>query len=148
MDLVLSRINEQSMACWQNKWSSGNLGRLCYSIVPEIDDRPWFAGLRGLLSRREIVLGGRIMSNHYGLNAHLNRIGITYTAMCPECNEYLNIDHVLFRCPANAAGRHELVSSCFELTGSRDICALAVERKRNSSFRAIEKFCRTNNVRF
>ncbi|GAB0087203.1 hypothetical protein DMENIID0001_014850 [Sergentomyia squamirostris] len=148
LDLVLSRITEQVLARWQGDWSSGNLGRLCFSILPEIEDRPWFASLRGALSRREIVLGSRIMSNHYGLNAHLHRIGITDTPMCTGCDEYLDVDHALFRCPAYAEGRRELIGKCFGMTNSRDICASAIEFKRSSAFRAIENFCRSINLKF
>ena len=63
---------------WQQYWSEDALGRHRHSILPNVNIHPWFRGLKG--GRSFIRAMSRLISNHYGLNAHLIMTLTTYCA--------------------------------------------------------------------
>lgn len=81
---------------WQQAWMEGEMGRLTFSMFPEISLTPWFK--KGDYSRQEIVFINRIAANHYRRNAHLNRIEIVESPLCDCGQDYDTIDHAVWRC--------------------------------------------------
>lgn len=98
---------------WQELWTSGTLGRFCFSIVPKILLVPWFDKFDQYLSRVEIRLISRIVSNHVCLSGHLSRINIIDSPICEFCNDntYETPDHILFHCTTFENNRHTFIQT-------------------------------------
>lgn len=96
---------QNALASWQRKWSEGELGRWLHSIIPTVTTKPWFKGMD--VNRNFIKDMSRLMSNHYSLDAHLHRIGLTSSNVC-ECKQgYHDIEHVVWSCEKYQTARQQ-----------------------------------------
>ena len=82
------------------------------------------------LNRRSIACLNRIIAIHTCLKDHLNRINLVDSHLCPECEVYKTIDHVVFSCPNYELYRPRLLqnvqSSISTSVSVRDCIAVAV----------------------
>lgn len=106
----VSRWRGEAQESWQHRWSEGTLGRFCYSVLPQVQSKPWFAKMDGTLGRQVIVTFSRISANHNLLKNHINRMHIIDSPLCEHCSSYETVDHVLWFCPAYSQGRPELIN--------------------------------------
>lgn len=91
-------LNSRNSAIWQHRWHSGDLGRFCYSVTPNIKIMALFKKCYRPLCRTTLRTTLRIVANHYTLNLnHLHRFNITDTALC-QCGQYQTVDYILFAC--------------------------------------------------
>lgn len=81
---------------WQTQWNNSEKGRMCHSILPKIQPKPWYKGT--YLDRPTIVFWNRIISNHTRSKDSLNRNGIVQSPICSCGKNYQTIDHLLFEC--------------------------------------------------
>ena len=80
---------------WQEQWNSSDKGRFCFSIIPKINNVPWYQDVP--FSRKRTVFWNRIMANHTTCNASLNRFNIVDDPKC-QCGKFHTVDHILFEC--------------------------------------------------
>ena len=80
---------------WQDQWNNSDKGRFCFSILPKVNEKPWFQNV--LFSRKRIIFWNRIIANHTTTNASLNRFNIVENPNC-QCGNRHSIDHILFEC--------------------------------------------------
>jgi len=100
---------QQALVNWQHTWDTGDLGRWLHSIIPKVSTKPWFRGLD--ISRDFIRVMSRLMSNHYGLNAHLFRIGLAEDNKCACGAGYHDIEHIVWSCKEYLPSRAQLYDS-------------------------------------
>lgn len=133
---------------WQFYWQTDDLGRFCFSIIPECKYVPWFLKLPDF-DRAELCYINRIIANHYCLKGHLSRFEIVPNPFCDICHVVEDVDHVLFHCTKFTGGRDELVQSvrsiCQNLI-SRDIIACSIEKKVADPLKAIGKYLKRHNI--
>lgn len=114
---------------WQQSWSQDDLGRLCYSILPKISNKPWFSQFD--LSRNLIKNMSRLTANHFCLSSHLFRIGLKESNIC-ECGRgYEDFDHVLWHCEKYDDHRRELTDELRKYRHSTNISIRDVLGSKN-----------------
>ncbi|XP_058445718.1 uncharacterized protein LOC131426943 [Malaya genurostris] len=109
-----SASRQRTLASWQASWDKDDLGRWMHSIIPKISTKAWFRGLD--VSRDFIRVMSRLMSNHYTLDAHLLRIGLSETNHCACGEGYPDIDHVVWTCVEYRDVRSQLLN-CWRTQG-------------------------------
>ncbi|XP_062552008.1 uncharacterized protein LOC134217255 [Armigeres subalbatus] len=105
-DEFFTLVRQETLNSWQQKWTNGELGRWLYSIRPQVSKRPWFKKLN--MGRDFIRTMCRLMSNHYTLNAHLFRVGLSEGNLCVCGEDYQDIDHVVWACKEHRGPRSAL----------------------------------------
>lgn len=133
---------------WRWAWQVDDMGRYCYSILPNCNMQVWYKGM-GDLNRECITTISRLLSNHNRLRAHMCRINVVEDPLCPVCHTYEDIDHVLFGCNRFVNEREQLINSCSSICPNlsvRDILGLCLEFKRNEPLKMIARFVKINNV--
>ncbi|XP_055544311.1 uncharacterized protein LOC129729621 isoform X2 [Wyeomyia smithii] len=100
---------QKTLLSWQASWDKGELGRWLHSIIPLVSTKPWFGRLD--VGRDFIRVMSRLMSNHYGLDAHLSRIGLTNSSLCVCGQGYHDIEHVVWVCTEYCGARSQLLDS-------------------------------------
>jgi RNase H len=86
---------------WQKEWDKSDMGRYCFSIMPQVSCTPWIVDMS--LERKFIVYLARIASNHTRTGSHLQRINIVNDALCRCALDYETVDHIVWSC-----GLHDL----------------------------------------
>ena len=99
----------EALSDWQSKWDKGDLGRWLHTIIPKVSTKPWFKRLN--MSRDFIRVVSRLMSNHYRLDAHSYRIGLSTTNVCVCGDGYHDIDHVVWACERYSSSRSALLDT-------------------------------------
>ena len=102
-------VRQNTIISWQNSWTKGDLGRWLLPIIPKVSTNPWFKGLD--VGRDFICMMSRLMSNHYGFDAHLHRIGLGEGGICACGEGYHDIEHVVWSCPEHRGARSKLIAS-------------------------------------
>ncbi|XP_062702077.1 uncharacterized protein LOC134285420 isoform X1 [Aedes albopictus] len=105
-DEFFELARQETLISWQHKWRDGEMGRWLHSIIPQVSKKPWFKGLD--LSRDFIRVMCRLMSNHYLLNAHTFRVGLSESNLCVCGVAYQDIEHVVWGCNEYREVRSEL----------------------------------------
>ena len=120
---------QSALVNWQASWDKGELGRWLNSIIPKVPTKPWFRGLD--VGRDFIRMMSRIMSNHYGLDAHLLRIGLASSNHCVCGLGYQDIEHVVWVC-AEFRGARSLLLDTLRARGIQPyVPALDILAQRN-----------------
>ena len=99
---------------WQDQWNHSDKGRICFSIIPKVNEKPWFQNV--LFSRKRIVFWNRIIANHTTTNSSLNRFNIVENPHC-QCGNFHSIDHILFECQLT---RKQNIINKLELLGFKE----------------------------
>ncbi len=55
-------IQSETLEKWKSRWEASEKGRLCHSIIPAPQQKPWFHKVN--MDRASIVAWNRIISNH------------------------------------------------------------------------------------
>jgi ribonuclease HI len=105
---VFPTLRCRSIESWQKGWSASDLGRFCYSILPNVKLKPWFAEI--VCSRTFIKNMCRLIANHYSQNGHLYRINITDSNLCDCGKGYAVIDHLVWECERFEEDRRSILT--------------------------------------
>jgi hypothetical protein len=79
---IHTRVRTRLLTEWQERWNDSEMGRYCCSIVPKVSFEAWMAST--VDERVFLVVISRLVSNHTGTRAHLQRIKVVQCAM-PVC---------------------------------------------------------------
>lgn len=105
---IVRWMREQHRTEWQKRLDCVQTKRLV--AYPEIRVASYIRGLR----RDTLRVLTQVITGHCPLNAHLTRIGILNSAICPSCRGGVETrDHFLFECDAHCRLRLELLSLPF-----------------------------------
>lgn len=106
-DDIMAQVRENTKARWQGLWSGRptvtNLSRL----QNKVGTRAWFQGVKA--PRALIVTMVRLRLGHNASPAHLARIGVLPTAVCPCGQAEGTAEHVIMACSRTQAARVQLV---------------------------------------
>lgn len=141
-------LKKKILLLWQQRWTAGELGRFCHSIIPRVGLQIWSKKLDEATERAEIRTAFRIISNHYTLNNHLNRFSITDTALC-TCGAYQTVDHILFDCADTSRDRQTLLNTLQSLGYRRPLETRHILATTNSGklLKCIYEFLKRNNFK-
>jgi hypothetical protein len=78
---------------WQVDWDNKKIGHYTHSIMPRVNFKTWFEGLK--IEKGIITTILRIMSGHCGVRGHLNRFKIVQEPMCVCLEDYETKDHII-----------------------------------------------------
>lgn len=95
-----ANIREQSMQCWQTRWSVAEWGRWTYRLIPNI--KRWLNRLHGELNF-DLT---QFLTGHGCYRAYLHRFNLDDSPFCPLCKGVEESpEHVLFQCQRFALER-------------------------------------------
>ncbi len=142
-------LQSETFEKWKSRWDDSEKGRLCHSIIPAPQQKPWFHKVN--MDRASIVAWNRIISNHTLTNDSLSRLKMRENPIC-ECGaNYQTIDHLIFECQLICVSRVEIIVK-LEKCGLekpfiiRDIIANCIEKNSFEPMKIINEFVRSNKI--
>ena len=85
---------------WQRLWTNSTKGRHLFNEMPIIGSQDCW-NLLASVSKRDGALISQLLSGHIPLNAHLHRINISESPLCPHCDTDETPHHFIFNCEGN-----------------------------------------------
>lgn len=122
---LLSVIKLKILSDWSDLWRQTLLrkGSWYAQINQDIGKSPWFTKSHRFRSRKYYSILNRLRFGHCRFNAHLNRMRIISSPVCPHCsnNSTQTLDHIFFECSAFNLERLLFIANLLSTSGSENV---------------------------